>query len=43
MEKCAQCKKSFETPLKLYVHLVEKHQLSEEDARKASWPKGALL
>ncbi|MCL5253934.1 MAG: hypothetical protein M1351_07610 [Candidatus Thermoplasmatota archaeon] len=43
MGKCDLCKKNFDTPLKLYVHLVEKHGFSENDARLAAWPKGAQL
>ncbi len=43
MEKCSVCKKNMGSPLKLYVHLVEKHGKSEEEARLAAWPKGAVL
>ena|GEM_PF-5330236 len=42
-EKCPDCGKSLDSPLRLYAHLVEKHGYEEEDARKAAWPKGALL
>ncbi len=43
MEKCERCKKRFDTPLKLYIHLVEKHEVTDDEARRISWPKGALL
>ena len=43
MEKCPTCKKNFETPIRLYAHLVEKHGMSAEEARLTAWPKGAVL
>ncbi|MBX8631453.1 MAG: hypothetical protein J9259_02875 [Thermoplasmata archaeon YP2-bin.285] len=43
VEKCERCRKTLESPIKLYVHLIEKHGFTEEEARLAAWPKGALL
>lgn len=43
MEKCTVCKKNFDSPVKLYAHLVEKHEMAPEEARLVAWPKGAAL
>lgn len=42
-EKCNECGKALESPIRLYAHLVEKHGYSEERARQEAWPKGAAL
>ncbi len=43
MDKCSVCKKNFDSPIRLYAHLIEKHGMSEAEARLAAWPKGAVL